>query len=414
MKWILRNALIVAVIAAGTAPAYARHSIVLAGLDTAKQYHGKSNRKIYVRVGSFSHESNALKVRDELKARLHYSVKIAHRHGYYTVTVGPLATAEEARQLGDTIPADLKMTDKPTKSKPAAVKTTTKPIVPVVTKSTPAVTHKPHHNLVAVKPAPEPEPVAAAPSTTSVMYHQFIDVFKSHSTQGNWDSSFFLSAGAGDSFNRTEGTNFLATGPGWPDDDYVTNSITDQPYFSFGGGYAWARASDVIPYFSLGAKFNYISTSTISGYIDQYSLPDFRNYHFQYDVQLFNILATAKVDLYRWKNLMPYVTGGIGLTNYSTSQYQETPTNGVTPRLSPGFASASGSHFSYSAGAGIDYAFTQNLWLNAEFNYTDFGTVSTGDGQDYSTLTDTNYDNEALKHNLSATSVFLGLTYFVG
>lgn len=406
MKWKLRNALIVAVIAAGASAAYAKHSIVLAGLDTAKQYHGHSNRKVYIRVGSFSHETNAENVRNELKARLHYPVRMARNHGYYTVTVGPLASAEAVRQVGDTIPADLQMQNQKTKSK--AVKASTKKT------TAPVVETKTHHNVQAATPAPQPEPIAEAPSTTRVVYNKFINVFKSNSTQGEWTSSFFLSGGVGDSFNRAEGTNTLATGAGWPDDEYVTNTISDQPYFSVGGGYAWARPTDVIPYYSLGMKLNYISTSTISGYIDQYSLPEFRNYNFQYDVQLFNIMAMAKVDLYRWKNLMPYVTGGLGLTNYSTSQYLEIPTSNVTPRVSPGFGSASGSNFSYSFGAGIDYAFMQNLWLNVEFNYTDFGTVGTGDGQDYATLTDTNYDNEALRHTLSATSVFLGLTYFVG
>lgn len=474
MKWKLRNALIVAVILTGASASYAGHAIVLAGLDTAKHYQGNTNhKKIYVRVGSFSHETNAMNVRNALRSRLHYPVKMAYNHGYYTVTVGPLASAETARQVGETIPADLQMpakksshkavkpapvkaarkqsaadtakntvpavktpvtTTAPTAKTPAANTAVTTPAAqtpavktPAATAAAPivsvapavsakpaaATTSKKQNKITAAKPASPVEP-AAAPSTTSAMYDRFFKSFQNNSTQANWSSSVYLSGSVGDSFNRTEGTNVLATGAGWPDDDYVTKGITDQPFFSLGGGYIWSRDNDLLPYYSLGMKLIYVSTSTITGYIDQYSLPEFRNYNFQYDVQLLNIMASAKADLYRWKNLMPYVMGAIGLTNFSTSEYIETPTGGVTPRVSPGFGSGSGNNFSYSVGVGIDYAFMQNLWLNAEFNYTDYGTVGTDNGQNYATLTGTNYDDEALKHTVAATSLSVGLTYFVG
>ena len=112
----------------------------------------------------------------------------------------------------------------------------------------------------------------------------------------------------------------------------------------------------------------YVSTTTVSGTVEQYTLPDFTNYNFKYDIQLLNILATLKLDLYRWKNLMPYVIGGVGLTNYSTSEYTEQALSGVTPRVSPAYGSNSGNNFSYLLGVGLDYAILENLWINAEYN----------------------------------------------
>jgi len=151
----------------------------------------------------------------------------------------------------------------------------------------------------------------------------------------------------------------------------------------------------------------------VSGTIDQYSLPQFRNYNFNYDIALLNIMGTVKVDLYRWKNLMPYLTAGIGGANYSTSQYKEAAVGGVTPRVSPGFGAGSGTNFSYTAGVGLDWAALPNLWVNLEYNYMDVGTVSTDKGANYTTLTGMNYSNDALKNKMSSTSVFLGLTYYL-
>lgn len=390
MKWNLRNAFILIALATSATPIFAKHALILAGLDAAKNYQGKSNRHIYIRAGSFTHETNAKEVRAALRSRLNYPVKVAYKHGYYAVTIGPVASAAATRKIGEKIPADLKMT-------PA------KPATPAVVAPSPAAPVKP------ITPAVVPkQPVAAEIAMPIIHTSQPIVTLPA-----DWSRAVYISAGAGDMFNRVSGNNVLGTGDGWPDDNYVTNGITDQPYFALAAGYIWARPSDLVPFYSAGLKMTYVSTSTVSGYIDQYSLPEFRNYNFKYDIQLFNVMATVKADLYRWKNFMPYITGGLGVTNYYTSQYTETPTGGVTPRVSPGFGAGSGNNFSYTAGVGIDYAMMQNLWVNIEYNYFSFGNVGTDNGQNYATLTGTNYDNESLKHNLSATSIFLGLTYYV-
>ena len=237
-------------------------------------------------------------------------------------------------------------------------------------------------------------------------------VTQSKSTLYPSGKKFYINAGLGDMFTRVEGDNYLGTGTGWPDDHYSVNGSSDQPYGFVGAGYTWDRASTWLPSYSFGFRFMYVSAATISGSIDQYSLPGFRNYNYTYDTSLVNLLGIYKLDLVRWHSLMPYLTLGAGVANYTTTNYRESATANVTPRVSPGFADGSGYNFTYQFGAGIDFAVRKDISINAEFNYADYGTIYTGKGANYATRTGTNYDNESLRNRLAATSVFLGLTYY--
>jgi opacity protein-like surface antigen len=225
---------------------------------------------------------------------------------------------------------------------------------------------------------------------------------------------FYIGAGAGEMFNHVSGGNSLSTGTGWPDDYYTTNSISNQPYGFLSAGYTWDRQEQWLPNYSLGLRYMYTSAATVSGHIDQYSLPQFRNYNFNYDVQLLVVLATLKADIYRWQNFMPYALLGAGIATYNTSNYSEQALSGVTPRVSPGFSSSAGNNFTYQFGIGVDYALRENLWVNVECDYADYGSIRTGKGLNYMTLTGTNYDNESLKNELTAAAVFLGVTYYPG
>jgi opacity protein-like surface antigen len=224
---------------------------------------------------------------------------------------------------------------------------------------------------------------------------------------------FYIGADIGGMFYRVGDSNYLNTGPGWPNDHYASNGISDQISGFLAAGYTWQRQADWLPNYSLGLRYMYSSNTTVSGYIDQYSLPAFRNYHFSYDVQMLSVLATLKANIYRWRNLMPYVLVGAGVASYGTSDYSEQALTGVTPRVSPGFADNSGNNFAYQLGIGIDYAVQENLLINIEFDYIDYGKVQTGNGVNYATLTGTNYATESLKNKITATALFLGLTYYI-
>lgn len=224
----------------------------------------------------------------------------------------------------------------------------------------------------------------------------------------------FFGAGAGMLFPSYSGNNSIGTGAGWPDDSYNSHSISDQPFFFLTGGYTWMHGNSWFPYYSAGLRYSYLPTTTIKGSVDQYSLPDFNNYNYQYDISLLNILATFKLDLYRCSNFMPYVIAGAGITNYGTSNYKESATANVTPRVSPGFSGNSSNNFSYLIGVGVDYILREDLWLNLEYDYNDYGTIQTGNGANYATLTDTNYSNESLKNSITGNTLSFGVTYYIG
>lgn len=231
-------------------------------------------------------------------------------------------------------------------------------------------------------------------------------------TGAPYSKRMYVGFGVGDAFTRVSGDNYLATGTGWPDDHYSVTNSSDAPFGFVSGGYAWERPSSWLPSYALGIRYMYVTSTKVSGYIDQYSLPDFRNYYYSYDVQFLNLLGTVKVDLYRWHNIMPYIILAAGVTNYTTTDYTEIATPNVTARVSPGFSENGANVFSYQYGAGLDFAVRENFWVNVEFNYANYGTVRTGKGANYATLTGTNYDNESLSCKIAATSVFLGLTFF--
>ncbi len=232
------------------------------------------------------------------------------------------------------------------------------------------------------------------------------------SPENTFTNRFYISAGAGEMLNKLSGDNYIGTGDGWPDDHYVRNTITNQPFGFVEAGFAWQRPENWLPGYSLGVRYLAASKTKVSGYIDQYSLPDFRNYSFSYDVQLSNLMAILKADLCRVYNVMPYLLVGAGAGVYSAYNYQEQPTPDVTPRVSPAFQSVSNTNFSYQFGAGFDFAIRKNVSINFEYDYIHYGTIQTGNGVNYSTETGTNYDNESLKNKINANTFLLGLTYY--
>lgn len=224
---------------------------------------------------------------------------------------------------------------------------------------------------------------------------------------------FYFGVGLGKMFYNLSEDNRIGTGSGWPDDYYGTHSISNELYGFLAAGYEWERQETWFPNYSLGLRYMYASSALISGYIEQYSLPEFQNYRFSYNVQILNLLGVFKVDLYRFHNFMPYILLGAGVASYYASDYKEYALSTVTPRVSPGFGSHSGNNFAYELGVGIDYALRENLTMNIEYDYMNNGTVKTGNGADYSTLTGTNYDNESLENKITASTLFVGLTYYM-
>lgn len=225
---------------------------------------------------------------------------------------------------------------------------------------------------------------------------------------------YYLNAGLGQAFYQVSGNNYLGTGAGWPDDFYHTNQINNQPYLAVSAIAAWDRNNEWIPSYGLGLRLMYGARATISGDIEQYSLPTLLNYHYDYGVTLFSTLLLGKATIYNWRGFLPFVLVGAGITNVHTCSYEEQALSGVTPRVSPGFNGDTSYNFTYQLGVGVDYQLNENTIVNVECDYLNYGTISTGHGNDYTTLTGTNYDNESLSNKLTTATLFVGLTYLIG
>lgn len=78
---------------------------------------------------------------------------------------------------------------------------------------------------------------------------------------------------------------------------------------------------------------------------------------------------------------MPYLNGGVGISNNQTNAYKESAFSGVTPRISPNFASQSNSTFAYNLGAGLDIALGPHHFISLGYDYQNFGTFSSGPGK---------------------------------
>lgn len=236
----------------------------------------------------------------------------------------------------------------------------------------------------------------------------FSCLINSAHAKGNW----FIGGNTGASFPIISQNNHLATGAGWPDDQYNNNGVDTAAVLSAEAGYRWARQNVWLPFYSLGVSYSYVFPSTIKGTIDQYSLPQFENYKYSYKVQRQTFLAFFKADLYRWKTLMPYLLAAAGVSVNKADSFKEHAFYGVTPRISPNFGDQSNAYFSYAFGAGFDLILRENLWLNLGYEYGNQGYARTGSGQNYTTLTDTNYSTDNLQTKMASNSVLLSLIYF--
>jgi opacity protein-like surface antigen len=225
--------------------------------------------------------------------------------------------------------------------------------------------------------------------------------------QGHW----FAGVGAGATFLNVNHNHFASSGEGWPNDTYHNTGVDVAGLFTLNSGYQWIHQCVWFPFYSLAARYTYALPAKVKGEVEQYSLPEFRNYHYQYKIQTQTFLAQIKADLYRWHSLMPFLLAGAGVSLNNASNYAEQPVPNVTPRVSPGFKGQTTTSFTYVFGAGFDYLAQKNLELSLTYEYSHLGSAQTGPGVNTAMLTGTNYDSDKLKTNLRSHSVLLSMTY---
>lgn len=341
MKWGFAKLSVAVLSIVSFSSSFASSAKHVYGFESAKNYHSQARGSFYIQAAAFSNGANALRYQRVLQSQTAHPVKIARKNKLYIVVVGPISSALELR-------------------KTAAALLHSSPQKRVVRKEkTPKV--------IQYKPVPEqPKKIVSMDKDAALM--------PVVNTNANW----FIAVGSGASFPTSKGSLFIDNGSDFPapyDTDIYTTKQPTGALINVAAGRRWARASQWFPAFSLGVLYQHNFIGNVHGTVIQYSLPEFTNYNYHWDLSSDLLLASAKVNVYAQNRFSPYVTAGLGGA-FNHAGYSETALPGVTPRISPNF-SGNTNQFAYNVGAGIDFQATNNIILNVGYLYQNVGDIST-------------------------------------
>jgi opacity protein-like surface antigen len=201
-----------------------------------------------------------------------------------------------------------------------------------------------------------------------------------HCSYASTSSSWFVSVQAGgESISNKLSYTTVHNGSGYPtpyDQDIYSLNNPEMSALLAGlqAGRRWVFSNPYISAFSLGVAYQHFFSVDVNGQITQFSLPEFKNYNYRWNLASNLFLTNAKLNGPSDYKLSPYINGGIGVV-YNNPRYYETALGGVTPRVSPGFRSG-GSQFAYILGAGFDYYLGQQFILSVGYQYTSLGRFS--------------------------------------
>ncbi|HAU1151401.1 TPA: outer membrane beta-barrel protein [Legionella pneumophila] len=346
-------------------------SQIIYGTQNAAHITGKSLKRIYfLQLGAFTKKSNAQQLARKIQTKTQYPVIISHSGNTFVVRVGPVNT-QELHQLSIRLSQNSNVTPIKYNSSP---------------KQIPTIQTKPQ---ILVKETSRPLPID---SVTKEMADN----------RGSW----YVAAKIGgqettpdDQFTVNNDSGFASPF----DKDIYTNSSDSSLVLGIGGGYRFTNM--IIPAISVGIYYTHFFNMDINGQVIQYSLPEFTNYNYQWKVKSDLVLASAKANVISWKNLMPFVQGGVGVSSNRASQYYESALPDVTPRISPNFANHTTTVFAYQLGAGLDWEIKPQWLLSLGYEYSDLGKVRSGYGTD-------SWNRETLSSkNLTSNAGILGFTY---
>lgn len=143
----------------------------------------------------------------------------------------------------------------------------------------------------------------------------------------------------------------------------------------------FAHSSPYFPYANLGLRYQINNLNGDTTAMNLSFEPPDKSLTFvataPYEFTQKSLWTTAKIDVYRWGRLMPYVSGAIG-----TTWHQVKPKNNFdlqfnnTPFFAYSTEGENNRDFSYNLGAGLDFMVTHNLWLSLGYQYSYYGDTS--------------------------------------
>lgn len=359
MKWTGSKASIVVALFLVSAPSFSAHvSKTIYGLNQAQYFHGSSDGDFYIQLGYFSNKNNAFQLAETIRPKSHYPVVVYEENRSYIVKVGPITSSAKVREVGQA----LRLSSTPVQY-----------------------------------------------TDSSPLFLQSREPFV-HSTKSKnsiWDGlrlkngRWFVAGGVGAQratidgrFTVNNGSDAIAP---YNLDSYSTDKTNTTALISIEGGHRWQRDRILLPAYALSLRYQHIFPNNVGGQITQFSSNDFINYNYDWKISSDILSMLAKVDLFRYRSLLPYVSAGVGAAFNHATSYSETALANVTPRVSPGFADHSNTVFTYSLGAGIDYQLHSNLIVSLGYEFQDLGKISSGSGT--STWAGTSLRSSSFKTN---------------
>jgi opacity protein-like surface antigen len=227
------------------------------------------------------------------------------------------------------------------------------------------------------------------------------------SSPGNW----FVTLGAGVQspqwHNPMKVNNDSEFPASYGKDLYATKNKSEA-VLALSVGRRWQRDSFWFPSYSFGVFWQHFFRTQLGKTITLDSAPNYTEYTYKWDLTANVLLASAKLNLFQYRKLSPYVNGGIGSSFNRTANYKESALADVTPRVSPGFANFSTSEFAYNVGVGVDLQLTSKLMVSVGYNYQDLGQISSGPGKEI-------WSNQSLNPgSYHSNEVLVSVTYLFG
>ncbi|MDR3441382.1 MAG: outer membrane beta-barrel protein [Legionella sp.] len=227
----------------------------------------------------------------------------------------------------------------------------------------------------------------------------------------NTPAHWFIAVGAGEQYPTWKNPIKVDNGSGFPapyNQDLYATKERSAAVIALSLGRRWQTENFWLPSYSFGVFWQYLFRTNLGSSITQYSMPEFTNYKYTWELTSNLLLATAKINLVQYWKLSPYVNAGIGSSFNRTSDYKEQALPGVTARVSPRFAKFSTSEFSYNVGAGVDLQLTPQVIFSVGYNYQDLGKISSGSGKE-------TWSNQSLNPGTyHSNEVLVSLSYLFG
>lgn len=186
-----------------------------------------------------------------------------------------------------------------------------------------------------------------------------------------------VSPSANDIMTVDNGSNFP---PPLNVDRYSLN-YHQQDTFALTIGQRVATHFPLLQSYTISGRIQHINAENVGGTIMQYSLPEFLNYNYHWNIETTTVTADTKLNIVQLASFSPYVNGGLGIAFNKANSYTETAFPGVTPRISPSYSNRTFDEFTYHIGGGLDFALTPHWLLSAGYEFTSLGDVKSGRGQ---------------------------------